>query len=47
MFGVRDDLVMKYVEKPANAFPEGLEVSGKVTEPFLHVEFDVILVPED
>lgn len=43
VFGVRKDLVMTYVEKPASEFPEGMEVSGKVTENFLHVEFDVTL----
>lgn len=43
VFGVREDLVMTYVEKPASAFPEGLALSGKVNEPFLHVEFDVTL----
>lgn len=47
VFGVRDDLVMTYVEKPASEFPEGMELSGKLTdETFLHVEFDVILAPE-
>lgn len=43
VFGVREDLVMTYIEKPASAFPEGLALSGKVNEPFLHVEFDVTL----
>ena len=43
VFGVREDLVMTYVEKPASAFPEGLALSGKVNEPFLHVKFDVTL----
>ncbi|MDO6590921.1 hydroxyquinol 1,2-dioxygenase [Loktanella sp. D2R18] len=43
VFGVRDDLVMTYVEKPASDFPEGLELSGSVTETFLSVDFDVIL----
>ncbi|WP_341368423.1 dioxygenase [Yoonia sp. BS5-3] len=46
VFGVRDDLVMTYVEKPASAFPEGMELSGQVNDPFLHVEFDVKLAPE-
>jgi hydroxyquinol 1,2-dioxygenase len=46
VFGVRDDLVMTYVEKPASDFPQGLEVSGKVTENFLHVKFDVTLIAE-
>lgn len=46
VFGVRNDLVMTYVEKPASEFPEGLELSGSLTESFLHVEFDVTLMPE-
>jgi hydroxyquinol 1,2-dioxygenase len=46
VFGVREDLVMSYAERPASEFPEGMEVSGKVTEPFLHVEFDIILAAE-
>ena len=46
VFGVRKDLVMKYVEKPASEFPDGMEISGKVDEPFLYVEFDVTLAPE-
>ncbi|MEM9350018.1 MAG: dioxygenase [Pseudomonadota bacterium] len=45
VFGVRKDLVMHYVEKPASEFPDGLEISGKVNEPFLHVNFDVTLAP--
>ena len=47
VFGVRDDLVMKYQEKPAADFPDGMEISGKVSEPYLHVGFDVILQPDD
>ena len=43
VFGVRKDLVMKYVEKPASEFPEGMELSGKIEQTFLHVEFDVVL----
>ncbi len=43
VFGVRSDLVMHYDERPASAFPEGLAISGKVTEPFLHVTFDITL----
>ena len=43
VFGVRDDLVMTYVERPASEFPDGMELSGKITEPFLHVNFDVTL----
>ncbi|AXT27123.1 hydroxyquinol 1,2-dioxygenase [Ruegeria sp. AD91A] len=43
VFGVRDDLVMTYVERPVSEFPDGMELSGKITEPFLHVKFDVRL----
>jgi hydroxyquinol 1,2-dioxygenase len=43
VFGVRDDLVMRYQTKPASQFPDGMALSGKVSEPFLHVEFDVTL----
>ena len=43
VFGVRDDLVMTYVERPASEFPDGMELSGKIIEPFLHVTFDVML----
>ena len=37
---------MTYIEKPAAEFPDGMEISGKVKEPFLYVEFDVTLTPE-
>ncbi|WP_170383478.1 dioxygenase [Ruegeria atlantica] len=43
VFGVRDDLVMTYVERPASEFPNGMELSGKITAPYLHVNFDVTL----
>lgn len=46
VFGVREDLVMTYHEKPASDFPDGMALSGTVTEPFLAVEFDVVLAPE-
>lgn len=46
VFGVRDDLVMTYHQKPASEFPDGLALSGKVSEPFLHVKFDVTLATE-
>lgn len=46
VFGVRDDLVMTYHQKPASEFPDGLALSGKVSEPFLHVKFDVTLASE-
>jgi len=43
VFGVRSDLVMTYIEKPASEFPDGMELSGRVDTSFLYVEFDVIL----
>lgn len=46
VFGVREDLVMTYVEKPAGEFPDGMELSGKIDAPFLYVNFDVILAAE-
>lgn len=45
VFGVREDLVMKYIEHPASAFPDGYDLSGKVDEPFLVADFDLKLVP--
>jgi len=46
VFGVRDDLVMTYNEKPASEFPDGMVLSGKVDAPFLVVNFDVVLPKE-
>lgn len=43
VFGVRDDLVMTYVERPASEFPKDMELSGEITEPYLYVNFDVTL----
>jgi hydroxyquinol 1,2-dioxygenase len=43
LFGVRDDLVMTYEEKQPSDFPEGMALSGTVTEPFLYVRFDLAL----
>ncbi|MEL6523300.1 MAG: dioxygenase [Pseudomonadota bacterium] len=45
VFGVRNDLIMQYQEMPAATFPEtGFELSGRVTEDYLKVEFDLTLV---
>ena len=44
VFGVREDLVMKYVEKAADTFPEGYNLSGKVNGPYLLADFDLKLV---
>jgi hydroxyquinol 1,2-dioxygenase len=46
VFGVRNDLVMTYVTKPADEFPDGMAVSGKVNDPFLYVKFDVMLAKD-
>lgn len=46
VFGVRDDLVMHYEKRPATDFPEGLALSGKVSDTFLYVNFDVTLARE-
>lgn len=46
VFGVRDDLVMTYVEQPAGSFPGGFELSGKVAGSWLKVDFDLVLAAE-
>ncbi|MBT0959355.1 hydroxyquinol 1,2-dioxygenase [Alphaproteobacteria bacterium KMM 3653] len=47
VFGVREDLVMQYQDMPAGSFPEsGFELSGKVDDAYLKVDFDLILVPK-
>lgn len=46
VFGVREDLVMTYVELAADTFPEGYALSGKVTKPYLVADFDLRLVAE-
>lgn len=43
VFGVRDDLVMKYVPQTAGSFPDGFALSGSVTEAYSRVDFDLIL----
>ena len=46
VFGVREDLVMEYEEQPKGSFPEsGYELSGKVDDTWLKVEFDLVLTP--
>jgi len=40
VFGVRDDLVMSYVEQPAGSFPDGFELSGSVKDAYSRVDFD-------
>ncbi len=46
VFGVRSDLVMEYVERPADSFPDGYELSGKIDGPYLVAEFDLKLIPD-
>jgi len=43
VFGVRDDLVMKYVPQPAGSFPDGFALSGSVDEAYSRVDFDLVL----
>ena len=43
VFGVRDDLVMHYMTQEAGTFPEGFELSGKVNDAFIRVDFDLKL----
>ena len=44
VFGVREDLVMRYIERAPETFPQGFALSGRVNEPYLHVQFDLVLV---
>lgn len=46
VFGVRDDLVMRYQPQPPGSFPDGFELSGQVEGPWSKVEFDLTLTPE-
>ena len=47
VFGVREDLIMDYVESSdLSALPKDLEVGGKVTLPYYKVDFDFVLVSE-
>ena len=36
---------MKYVEQPADSFPDGYELSGTVKGTYLRVDFDLVLAP--
>ncbi|WP_025769783.1 dioxygenase family protein [Thioalkalivibrio sp. HK1] len=48
VFGVREDLIMRYQKMQASSFPdEGYDLSGKVDEPYWKVVFDLTLVPID
>ena len=44
VFGVRDDLVMRYETQAAGTFPEGFVLSGKVSGEYLRVNFDFRLL---
>ncbi len=46
VFGVREDLLMTYQQKPAGTFPDGFKLSGSVTKSYLQVDFDLTLVPK-
>ena len=47
VFGVRKDLIMRYVSQPAANFPDsGFDMCGKVAEDYLLVEFDLVLSAE-
>jgi len=47
VFGVREDLVMSYVAQSAGSFPaEGFELSGKFSESYSRVDFDLVLSAE-
>ena len=43
VFGVRHDLVMRYINQPAGTFPAGLELSGTVEDAYVSVAFDFVL----
>ncbi len=46
VFGVREDLVMRYQTMPVGSFPEtGFELSGRVSGEYLKVCFDLMLAP--
>ncbi|MCH2168106.1 MAG: hydroxyquinol 1,2-dioxygenase [Oceanicola sp.] len=47
VFGVREDLVMRYEHMPAGSFPQtGYALSGQVPDAYLKVAFDLTLVPK-
>lgn len=43
VFGVREDLVMRYEEQPAGSFPDGFALSGTVDGAYSRVAFDFVL----
>ena len=46
VFGVREDLVIVYEERTASDFPDGMALSGQVSEPFAQVDFDFVLAAD-
>jgi hydroxyquinol 1,2-dioxygenase len=44
VFGVREDLVMRYQQKTPETFPDGYVLSGTVHDPYLEVDFDLTLI---
>lgn len=46
VFGVREDLLTRYVQQPAGSFPAGFELSGKVEEEYSRLDFDFVLATE-
>ena len=46
VFGVREDLVMNYISKPAGSFPDGFDISDQVPGQYLQVDFDFVLVDQ-
>lgn len=48
VFGVREDLIMNYVEShDLDALPDDLEVGRNVTTPYYKVDFNFVLVSEN
>ena len=48
VFGVREDLIMNYVEShDLDALPDDLEVGRNVTTPDYKVDFNFVLVSEN
>ena len=46
VFGVREDLVMKYQEMPADNFLEGFAASGYVDDAYQKVDFNLTLIKQ-
>lgn len=48
VFGVREDLIMDYVEcSDLDALPDDLEIGRNATVPYFKVDFNFVLVPEN